>query len=252
MPRYRITVEYDGTPFVGWQAQVCGPSIQARLVDAIDKLAGQTVSVRGAGRTDAGVHALGQVAHFDLTREFPPHTVRDAVNFHLKPHPISIIDCAIVDANFDARLSAIGRHYLYRLLSRRAPPALDRHRVWWVPRPLDSEAMRDSAEVLIGRHDFTTFRAASCQAKSPVKTLDRLEVMASGGEIHVAASARSFLHHQVRSLVGSLKLVGEGTWTKRELRAALEARDRAACGPVAPACGLYLMKVNYAADVLPD
>jgi tRNA pseudouridine38-40 synthase len=250
MPRYRITVEYDGTPFVGWQAQACGPSIQGRLVDAIAKLAGQRVSVHGAGRTDAGVHALGQVAHFDLTREFPPRTVRDAVNFHLKPDPIAIIDCTIVGVDFDARFSAIGRDYLYRFLCRRAPPALDRHRVWWVPRPLDSEAMRDSTGVLIGRHDFTTFRAASCQAKSPVKTLDRLDVMASGGEIHVAASARSFLHHQVRSLVGSLKLVGEGAWTKRELRAALEARDRAACGPVAPACGLYLVKVKYASDAL--
>jgi tRNA pseudouridine38-40 synthase len=246
MPRYRVTLEYDGTPFVGWQVQALGVSVQGRLTEAIGKFSGETVSLRAAGRTDAGVHALGQVAHFDLGRAWPVDTVRAAVNFHLKPDPIAILDCSVVADDFDARFSATARHYRYRILARPAPPVLDRDRVWWVPLPMHIEAMRQAAQALVGRHDFTTFRAAGCQAKSPVKTLDRLEVTASGEEIHIAASARSFLHNQVRSMVGSLKLVGEGKWRADDLAAALEARDRAACGPVAPARGLYLVRVDYA------
>ena len=248
MPRYRLTLEYDGTPFVGWQVQALGKSIQGRLTEAIHTFSGETVSLRGAGRTDAGVHAQGQVAHFDLAREWPPETVRAAVNFHLKPDPIAILDCALVGSEFDARFSAIARHYRYRILPRPAPPVLERDRVWWVPQPLYPEAMRTAAAALVGRHDFTTFRAAGCQAKSPVKTLDRLDVAEAGDEIVIQASARSFLHNQVRSMVGSLKLVGEGKWSAGDLAAALAAKDRTACGPVAPARGLYLVKVDYAPD----
>jgi tRNA pseudouridine38-40 synthase len=246
MPRYRVTLEYDGTPFVGWQMQALGLSLQGRLGEAIAKFSGETVSLRAAGRTDAGVHALGQVAHFDLGRAWPVDTVRAAVNFHLRPDPIAVLDCAVVAEDFDARFSATARHYRYRILARPAPPVLDRDRVWWVPQPMHVEAMREAATALVGRHDFTTFRAAGCQAKSPVKTLDRLQITGSGEEIHIAASARSFLHNQVRSMVGSLKLVGEGKWRAADLGAALEARDRAACGPVAPARGLYLVRVDYA------
>jgi tRNA pseudouridine38-40 synthase len=245
MPRYRITIEYDGTPFVGWQIQADGPSVQGRIAEAIRRLGGESVEVRGAGRTDAGVHALGQVAHFDLARDWPADTVRDAVNFHLKPDPITILDCVEIGAGFDARFSAMARHYLYRILPRRAPPALDRNRVWWVPRPLDAAAMAAAAPALLGRHDFTTFRAASCQARSPVKTLDRLDVSVAGDEIRIEASARSFLHHQVRSIVGSLKHVGEGKWPVGEMAAALEAKDRSRCGALAPSSGLYLVRVDY-------
>jgi tRNA pseudouridine38-40 synthase len=251
MPRYRITLEYDGTPFVGWQVQADGLSVQGRLAEAIRAFAGETVMPRGAGRTDAGVHALGQVAHFDLVRDWPLNTVRAAINFHLKPHPIAVIDGAVVAESFDARFSATARHYRYRILARPAPPVLDRDRVWWVPQPLDAAAMAAAAQVLTGRHDFTTFRAAGCQARSPVKTLGRLAVTEAGAEIVVEASARSFLHSQVRSMVGSLKLVGEGKWSAADLAAALAARDRAACGPVAPARGLYRVRVDYAAPVVP-
>ena len=245
MPRYRIIVEYDGTPFVGWQVQPCGPSIQGRLEDAIRKFSGEAVSVRGAGRTDTGVHALGQVAHFDLARDWEPFKVREAANFHLRPDPIVVLDAARVADAFDARFSATGRHYLYRILARKAPPALLKDRVWWVPRPLDVAAMAEGAAHLVGRHDFTTFRAAGCQAKSPLKTLDLLAVAADGEEIRIEASARSFLHHQVRSFVGTLKLVGEGSWQPGDVRRALEARDRAACGALAPSRGLYLVRVEY-------
>ena len=251
MPRYRLILEYDGTPFVGWQVQALGASVQGRLTQAIAKFSGETVSLRGAGRTDAGVHALGQVAHFDLARDWPTDTVRAAVNFHLKPDPIAVLDCAIVDDGFDARFSATARQYLYRILARPAPPVLDRDRVWWVPHPLRLEPMREAAGALLGRHDFTTFRAAGCQAKSPIKTLDRLDVTASGEEIHIAARARSFLHNQVRSMVGSLKLVGDGKWQPGDLAAALQACDRAACGPVAPARGLYLVRVEYTVRARP-
>jgi tRNA pseudouridine38-40 synthase len=245
MPRYRLILEYDGTPFVGWQVQAAGASVQGQLAKAIAKFSSETADVRGAGRTDAGVHALGQVAHFDLVRDWPPDTVRAAVNFHLKPDPIAILDCAIVADDFDARFSAIGRHYRYRILRRSAPPVLDRDRVWWVPHRLDAVAMHEAAQALVGRYDFTTFRAAGCQAKSPVKTLDRLDVRTDGDEIVIEASARSFLHNQVRSMVGSLKMVGDGKWPVSGMASALAAKDRAACGPVAPARGLYLVKVDY-------
>jgi len=215
------------------------------MVRAIEALTGEAVSVRGAGRTDSGVHATGQVAHFDLAREWDPAKIREALNFHLRPDPIAVISCRQVGDDFDARFSATARHYRYVILNRRAPPALDRNRVWWVPVPLDHEAMRDGAQLLAGHHDFTTFRAAQCQAASPVKTLDRLEVSRQGSIILIEASARSFLHNQVRSLVGSLKLVGTGRWRPHDCRRALEARDRKACGPVAPPDGLYLTQVDY-------
>jgi tRNA pseudouridine38-40 synthase len=247
MPRYLVTLEYDGTPFVGWQVQAEGLSVQGRLAEAIRRFSGEMTMPRGAGRTDAGVHALGQVAHFDLTREWPLDTVRAALNFHLKPEPVAVLDCAVVSDSFDARFCATARHYRYRILARPAHPAIDRHRVWWVPQPLDAAAMDAAAQVLVGRHDFTTFRAAGCQSRSPVKTLDRLTVTTAGDEIVVEASARSFLHHQVRSMVGSLKLVGAGKWRKAELAAALAAGNRARCGPVAPARGLYLTRVDYTA-----
>ena len=247
MPRYRILVEYDGTPFLGWQRQAQGASVQGALEAALFQFCGEAASVRGAGRTDAGVHALGQVAHFDLAKTWEPFRVREAVNFYLKPAPVVVLDCASADDTFDARYSATARHYRYRILSRRAPPALDYNRVWWVPVALDAEAMTTAASALLGRHDFTTFRAAQCQANSPLRTLDRLDVRRSGDEIVVEASARSFLHNQVRSMVGSLKLVGEGKWRASDLKAALETRDRAACGPVATASGLYLVRVDYGA-----
>lgn len=246
MPRYRILIEYDGTPFVGWQVQPVGASVQGRLTQAIAGFSGETVVVRGAGRTDSGVHALGQVAHFELQRTWDPYKIREALNFHLKPDPIAIVEAAEAEPDFDARFSAVARHYRYRILARKAPPALDRNRVWWVPRKLDAAAMADAARHLVGRHDFTTFRAAGCQSHSPVKTLDRLHVADDGDEIRIEASARSFLHHQVRSFVGSLKHVGEGRWQPCDVQAALQARDRAACGALAPARGLYLVRIDYA------
>jgi tRNA pseudouridine38-40 synthase len=245
MPRYRLTLEYDGGPFAGWQRQEGQPSVQAAIEEAIFKLSAERVTVSGAGRTDAGVHARGQVAHFDLVKEFPPETVRDAVNAHLRPAPISVVDAAVAAADFHARFSAIGRHYEYRILNRRAPPALDLGHVWHVMHALDAEAMHRAAQVLVGNHDFTTFRSTMCQAKSPVKTLDRLDVARHGNEIVIYASARSFLHHQVRSIAGTLKLVGEGKWNAKDVARALEARDRSACGPVAPPEGLTLIKVDY-------
>jgi tRNA pseudouridine38-40 synthase len=245
MPRYRLTLEYDGTPFLGWQVQPDGPSVQGRLVEAFRMLTRTTVDVRGAGRTDSGVHALGQVAHVDLEREYPLHVIREAVNYHVRPDPVAILDVQQVPDTFDARFSAVARHYLFRILARRAPPAIDKYRVWWVPQTLDADAMIAAAPRLEGRHDFTTFRAASCQAKSPVKTLDRFRVSVHGDEIRIEASARSFMHNQVRSMVGSLKMVGEGKWSADDLSAALEARNRARCGPVTPPSGLYLVRVDY-------
>jgi tRNA pseudouridine38-40 synthase len=245
MPRYRLILEYDGTPFVGWQMQENGPSVQGRLAEAIKAFSGEDTIPRGAGRTDAGVHALGQVAHFDLAKDWTTDKVRDALNAQLRPDPISVLACERAADDFDARFSATARHYLYRIVTRRAPLALDRNRAWHVVHTLDAAAMHRAAQALIGHHDFTTFRSAECQAASPVKTLDRLAVTQAGAEIGIEASARSFLHNQVRSMVGSLKLVGEGKWTAANLEQALAARDRAACGPVAPACGLYLAKVDY-------
>jgi len=243
--RYRLTIEYDGGPFSGWQRQENGPSVQGALEEAIFKLSGETVTVTGAGRTDSGVHAFGQVAHFDLEKEFAPDKVRDALNYHLKPQPVAVLEAQIADTEFHARFSAMARHYLYRIICRRAPLVLERGHAWHLMRDLDAEAMHLAAQALVGLHDFTTFRAAECQAKSPVKTLDVLDVSRLADEIQVRASARSFLHHQVRSIVGSLKLVGEGKWQPRDMKRALEAKDRTACGPVAPSDGLYLVKVDY-------
>jgi tRNA pseudouridine38-40 synthase len=248
MPRYRLLIEYDGTPFAGWQIQANGASVQGALAAAIEAFCGERVQVQGAGRTDAGVHALGQVAHVDLTREADPETVRDALNAHLRPHPVAVLAAAIVTDDFDARFSATRRHYLYRIVNRRADLAIDRHRAWRIARPLNAQAMQVAAQQLVGKHDFTTFRAAECQAKSPVKTLDRLDVERQGDELRLHACARSFLHHQVRSMVGSLALVGEGKWNADDLARALAARDRAACGPVAPPDGLYLVRVDYSQD----
>ena len=245
MPRYKLTIEYDGTPFVGWQVQDNGVSVQGVLAEAVQAFAGERAVVGGAGRTDAGVHALGQAAHVDLTKDWPPDTVRDALNAHLRPHPIAVILAERVADDFDARFSAIKRHYRYRIVNRRADLALDQHRAWRVPRPLDAAAMHDAAQRLVGRHDFTTFRSTECQAKSPVKTLDRLDVTRDGDEVRVATMARSFLHNQVRSMVGSLVHVGEGKWSADDLAATLAARDRTACGQVAPPQGLYLVRVEY-------
>lgn len=249
MPRYKLLIEYDGTDTRGWQRQASefGPSIQGLLEAAIERFCGHPVTVNGAGRTDAGVHALGQVAHVDLARPIPAGTIRDAGNVHLRPHPVTIVSAEAVDETFDARFSATARHYLYRLTDRRAPPTLDRHLVWHVPKPLDVAAMQEAATGILGRHDFTTFRSADCQAKSAIRTLDRLDVERVGSEIRVFASARSFLHNQVRSMVGSLRKVGDGSWSPADLRRALDAADRKACGPVAPPHGLCLIRVDYKA-----
>jgi tRNA pseudouridine38-40 synthase len=245
MPRYKLTIEYDGTPFVGWQAQDNGVSVQAVLTTAIAAFAGEEVAVGAAGRTDAGVHALGQVAHVDLAKDRDTETVRDAINFHLRPQPIAVLTVERAATDFDARFAAVKRHYLYRIVNRRADLTLDQNRAWRVPRSLDAGAMHAAAQRLTGRHDFTTFRSTECQAKSPVRTLDRLDVARAGDEVRITAAARSFLQHQVRSMVGSLVHVGEGKWSADNLAAALAARNRAACGQVAPPHGLYLVRVDY-------
>ena len=249
MPRYKLTVEYDGTPFVGWQRQANGRSVQQAIEEAVARFSGETVGIRGAGRTDAGVHALGQVVHLDLSRDWPAATVRDALNAHLRPEPVAVLAAEPVPDAFDARFSAVSRRYLYRIVNRRAPLAIERSRAWQVPRHLDAEAMHRAAQALVGRHDFTSFRAAECQARSPVKTLDRLDVRRDGELVLVEAQARSFLHNQVRSMVGSLKLVGEGRWRESDMACVLGARDRRACGPVAPPDGLYLVGVEYPAGL---
>jgi len=245
MARYRLTIEYDGTPFAGWQRQANGRSVQEAIEDAIAGFCGERVTIGGAGRTDAGVHALAQVAHVDLARDWPADTVLDALNFHLQPEPVAVLATAPVDDGFDARFSAKARHYLYRIVNRRPPLTVDAGRAWRVKAPLDAGAMDAAAQRLTGTHDFTTFRNAACQAKSPVKTLDRLSVRRQSEEIIIEASARSFLHSQVRSIAGSLRLVGDGRWSGDDLQAALAAKDRKACGPVAPAEGLYLLRVDY-------
>jgi tRNA pseudouridine38-40 synthase len=245
MPRYRLTIEYCGTGLVGWQRQANGLSVQEALETAIRRFCGAPVTVFGAGRTDAGVHALAQVAHVDLPREAEPDVIRNAVNHHLRPHAISVLAAEPVAAEFDARRSATARQYLYRILNRRAPPALDRGRVWHVAPSLDLAAMQAGARHLVGHHDFSTFRDSLCQARSPLKTLDALEVARAGEEIHIAARARSFLHHQVRNMAGTLKLVGLGRWQPDHVARALAARDRRAGGPTAPAEGLTLIGVSY-------
>jgi tRNA pseudouridine38-40 synthase len=245
MPRYKLTIEYDGTPFVGWQIQAADLSVQGVLTDAVAAFTGERVSVNGAGRTDAGVHALGQVAHIDLTKEWDIDTVRDALTAHLRPHPVAVVAAERVATDFDARFSAVKRHYRYRIVNRRGDLTLDRLRAWRLPKRLDEHAMHAAAQRLIGKHDFTTFRDTECQAKSPVKTLDQLDVTREGDEVRVITSARSFLHSQVRSMVGSLVAVGEGRWSADDLAAALAARDRTACATVAPPEGLYLARVDY-------
>ncbi len=248
MTRFKITVEYDGTALAGWQRQDNGPTVQAALEAAAARLAGEAVEVTGAGRTDAGVHAVGQVAHLDIGKPLEPDAVRDALNFWLREGgapPIVVLAAEIAAPDFHARFSARERRYLYRILNRRTPPALERNRVWWVPVALDAALMQEAAQLLVGRHDFSTFRAAECQARSPVKTLDQLDVARRGEELHIEARARSFLHHQVRNMVGSLKLVGEGRWSVADFNAALVACDRTKGGPTAPAAGLTLIEVRY-------
>jgi tRNA pseudouridine38-40 synthase len=245
VPRYRLTIEYDGAGLVGWQRQTNGMSVQEALETAFFRFCGERLTVFGAGRTDAGVHALAQVAHVDLAREADPETIRSAINHHLRPHMISVVAVMPAEPGFNARLSARSRHYLYRILNRRAPPALERGRVWHVAPPLDLDAMQRGAQHLVGHHDFSTFRDSLCQAKSPIKTLDALDVTREGEEIHIAARARSFLHHQVRNMAGTLKLVGLGSWQPADVATALAARDRRAGGPTAPAEGLTLVTIEY-------
>jgi len=245
MPRYKLIIEYDSAPFSGWQIQDNGPSVQGALENAVKAICGEEIRVHGAGRTDAGVHALGQVAHCDIAKPFAPGRLRDGLNAHLRPLPIGVLSAEIVPDNFEARFSAKKRHYLYRIANRRANLALDVGRAWRLPRPLDTDAMHLAAQRLVGKHDFTTFRDSECQAKSPEKTLDQLDVARDGDAVNILTSARSFLHSQVRSMVGSLVWVGEGRWDADDLSAALAARNRAACGPVAPPQGLYLVRVDY-------
>ena len=245
MIRWRLTLEYDGAPFMGWQRQDHGPSVQQTLEEALDEMTGEQAVFTAAGRTDAGVHALAMSAHVDVTKSLTPHRLREGLNALVRPQPISVLDVAEVADDWHARFSCVGRRYLYRILNRRAPPALDAGKVWHIAVPLDVEAMREGAAHLVGRHDFTTFRSAQCQSDSPVKTLDSLEVSRVGGEIHVAAAARSFLHHQVRSMVGCLALVGRAQWMADDMRTALDARDRSALGLNAPPHGLYFVEAIY-------
>ncbi|GGF37526.1 tRNA pseudouridine synthase A [Youhaiella tibetensis] len=245
MARFKLTIEYDGTPFAGWQRQAGQMSVQEAVETAIERFCGEKVAIQAAGRTDSGVHALGQVVSFDLSGDRDPFRVREALNYHLKPHPVAVVEAEAVGDDFEARFSATARHYEYRILNRRARAALEAGRVWHVPMPLDADAMHAAAQMILGQHDFTTFRAAECQANSPIRTLDVLTVSRQADHIVVTAKARSFLHSQVRSMVGSLKLVGEGKWRPADFRAALDAKRRAACGPLAPPDGLYLTRVDY-------
>jgi tRNA pseudouridine38-40 synthase len=245
MPRYKLIVEYDGAPFCGWQSQADQVTVQGVLTAAVTALSGETALVQGAGRTDAGVHARGQVAHVDFAKDWDTDTIRDGLNAHLRPHPVAVLAAERVAGDFNARMSAVKRHYLYRIVNRRPDLTFDLKYAWRVARPLDAAAMHDAAQRLVGHHDFTTFRSTECQANSPQKTLDQLDVVRDGVELHVHTSARSFLHNQVRSMVGSLVMVGAGNWSADDLTRVLQARDRAACGQVAPPDGLYLMKVDY-------
>jgi tRNA pseudouridine38-40 synthase len=245
MTRFALTLEFDGTPFHGLQRQTNGPSVQQSIEDALHRITGEDATLHSAGRTDAGVHALGMRSHVDLTKDIAPFRLMEALNAHLRPDPIAVTACEVVPEDWHARFSCTGRRYLYRIVNRRAPLALQRDRAWQVATPLDADAMHRAAQVLVGRHDFTTFRSVHCQAPDPVKTLDLLSVERVGEEVHIHAAARSFLHHQVRSMVGCLKLVGTGTWDAARLAAALAARDRAALGLNAPAHGLYFVAATY-------
>ena len=245
MPRYRLCIEYDGAGFCGWQMQDGQVSVQGRIGKAIKAFSGEDIIVNGAGRTDAGVHALGQVAHIDLSESWEANRIRGALNYHLKPDAISILMAEEVASEFDARFSATKRHYLYRIINRQAPLVIEAGRAWQVPVALDAGPMAEAAKLLLGRHDFTTFRSVHCQAKSPVKTIDAISVQRSGDEIEIRISARSFMHKQVRSIVGSLHYVGAGKWQVEDMGAALRACERAACAPIAPAHGLYLTGVDY-------
>lgn len=245
MPRYRLTLEYDGSGYNGFQAQPDQPTVQGAVETAITAFSGQTVRIAAAGRTDTGVHATGQVISFDLDKAWPERTVMNALNAHLVGEAVSVLDCAAVDDEFHARFSATGRRYLYRILNRRGPPALDKGKVWHIRKRMDEEAMHEAAQALVGLHDFTTFRDVNCQSKSPEKTLDVARVFRNGDEIYLQFEARSFLHRQVRSMTGTLAEVGQGRWAVEDVAAALAARDRAACGPVAPSDGLYLTCVDY-------
>ncbi len=246
MYHYRLLIEYDGSKFAGWQLQSNAVSVQGVLEAAIEKISGMPCRVTGAGRTDAGVHAMGQVAHVDLPKQWDAFGLANAINALVRPHKVSVLDVENVPDTFHARFSATQRRYLYRILNRRSPPALDAERIWHVPVDLDAETMHEGAQILVGHHDFSTFRATSCQAFSPVKTLDALNVSRYGEEIEIEAVSRSFLHNQVRSMVGTLKLVGEGKWSVHDVQKALDAKDRKACGVVAPPQGLYLVSVGYA------
>lgn len=247
MPRYRMVVEYDGAPYVGWQRQDNGPSVQGAIEKAIFAMTGETISLKAAGRTDSGVHAFGQVCHADLTKSWKASTVMNAVNAHLamEREHVAILEAEEMPETFDARFSATKRHYLYRIINRLAPTAIDAERAWHVKKPLDHEAMHAAAQELVGHHDFTTFRSSHCQAKNPNRTIERLEVTRHGELIEIRASAQSFLHNQIRSFAGTLKLAGEGKWSAADVRDALEARDRTRCGPVAPPHGLFFMRVDY-------
>jgi tRNA pseudouridine38-40 synthase len=253
MPRFKMTVEYDGTPYFGWQRQDEGRTVQGAVEAAILSLTGETVSIRGSGRTDSGVHAMGQVMHVDLSRDWQPYKLRNALNAHLAMagEAVSILDAEAVSTDFDARFSALRRHYLFRIISRPSRLALEHKRAWWVAKSLDHDKMHAAAQMLVGRHDFTTFRSVHCQAKNPVRTLDRLDVTRNGDVIEIRATAQSFLHNQIRSFAGTLKQAGEDVLSAEDVRDALEARDRKRCGPVAPPEGLYFMQVDYPEVILP-
>ena len=245
MPRYKLILEYDGGPFCGWQRQADQPSVQQALEQAVHAFCGEAVTVQAAGRTDAGVHALGQVAHLDLERGVALDTLRNALNYHLRPAPVVVLEASEVAADFHARFSARARHYRYLIVNRPVPLTLERGHAWFVPGRLDAEVMHEAALRLLGQHDFSSFRGALCQARSPVKTLDSMSVSRRGAKIEIGVRARSFLHHQVRNMVGTLKLIGQRRWPVERIEAVLAARERAAAGPTAPACGLYLVRVDY-------
>ena len=245
MTRWRLTIEYDGGPFMGWQRQDHGPSVQQVMEEALEEMTGERSTFTAAGRTDAGVHALAMAAHVDVVRPLTEHRLREGLNALVRPAPVSVTNVVQVADDWHARFSCIGRRYRYRILNRRAPPALERGKVWHIAVPLEVEAMTEAAAMLIGNHDFTTFRSVHCQSESPVKTLDRLDVSRLGNEVRIEAAARSFLHHQVRSMVGCLALVGRGQWQPDDMRKALEAKDRAALGLNAPPEGLYFVEASY-------